>query len=128
MDGLSPLLFFSLGLLHRLFDMVAVEHQRVYFRLWHLRLLEYVITATFICPSIGFSGLTAEEVENEIQHHPKTSRAAGARYVVGLAGIVLSSAIIAVHHRSIAGMGQRTLYILVLSLPVLFCAYAVLGA
>lgn len=73
-DRLYPLLFFSLGLLHRLLDIVQKIHPSISLRLRHIRILEYLITAAFISASVGFSGLTIEEVENGIQHHLTTSR------------------------------------------------------
>ncbi|KAF2165904.1 hypothetical protein M409DRAFT_23636 [Zasmidium cellare ATCC 36951] len=117
-DGLSALLFCALGLLHRLLNTFHEQRCSVWLTIKHLRFLELAVTAAFICASVGFSGLHAKDLETTI-HHPPTSKAAAALYIVGVAGIFYSVGILLLHARTAEKQDRDILWTLAITQPLL---------
>lgn len=118
-DGLAGLYFCSLGLLKGVLERLEKLELQTRVRPFHLRLCEALVTAAFICASIGYSGLSDEDVMFGMRGHPATSQAAAVMYIVALAiGIACTGAML-VHYRQLCRLDQRILLILVASLPLL---------
>lgn len=118
-DGLAGLYFCSIGLLKGILERVAKLELQASVRRFHLRVCELLVTAAFICASIGYSGLSDEDVIYGMREHPVTSQAAAAMYIVALAMAVACTAAMLVHHRQICRKDQRTLLVLVATQPLL---------
>jgi hypothetical protein len=118
-DGLSPLFYSTLGLLHRLLDRLD-KRAKCRLHLRHLRVIEIIVTAAFICASVGFSGISDEEVLSGDITHPPSARAAAILYMVGYAGILLAAIAMAEVRGRIEREEWRTLIVVVASQPLLF--------
>lgn len=120
-DGLSPLLFACLGLIHRLLDIVWKRRVVTDVRLtkWHLRILEIIITAAFICGSVGYRQITIEEVKNGVNHHSAVLQSAAVMYVVAFAGLIEATRIMWKFREDIEVGERRVLAVLIISLPIL---------
>ncbi|EKG10582.1 hypothetical protein MPH_12440 [Macrophomina phaseolina MS6] len=84
-DGLSPLLLMSLGLVHRLRDFIRHSHPGAFalsgtslLRRDCLRLVELLLAAAFICASVGYRGLSRDEILHGVARHSDTLKAAAA--------------------------------------------------
>lgn len=118
-DGLSPLFYSTLGLLHRSLDRFD-NRAKCRLHLRHLRIIEIVVTAAFICASVGFSGISDEDVLRGNITYPPSATAAAILYIVGYAGILLAAAAMAKVRENIEREEWKTLIVVVVSQPLLF--------
>ncbi|GME25820.1 uncharacterized protein LTHEOB_4791 [Neofusicoccum parvum] len=126
-DALSPLLFCALGLVARLRGVLArvvgvpVDDVKPPPRL--LGLLDLVVTAAFICASVGYRGLSSEDVREGMRESPEVIQAAAYLYIVALAGIVGGAGVVGVmgvlYRREMPEGEGRALWVLLGSLPLL---------
>ncbi|GME60374.1 hypothetical protein GTA08_BOTSDO06401 [Neofusicoccum parvum] len=123
-DGVSPLLFMSLGLVHRLRAIIwrirPDVSRSTLLGTSFLRLLELLVTAAFICASVGYRGISRDEVEHGIAKHSSVLKAAAAMYLTTCAAIVLATADLSMHYRASIPRGEgKVLMVLVAGLPLL---------
>ncbi|KAF4305078.1 hypothetical protein GTA08_BOTSDO06401 [Botryosphaeria dothidea] len=123
-DGLSPLLFMSIGLVYRLRGFLlqaqpslqlstALSHR-------HLTTLDALITAAFICASVGYRGMSRAEVDHGIATHSDTLKAAAIMYVIACAGVAAAAAALCAQYSRLVPHGERrVLLVLVAGLPLL---------
>ena len=132
-DGVSALMFCSLGLLHRLVDNCSARRVAIHVSLHHLRICEVMITAASICASIGLSELTAEDVANGIEEHPSTARAAVILDIIVLAAIIIGTIDIGRSFRRMGPVEKRVVGVLATSQPflairIVYLALDILGS
>lgn len=85
-----------------------------------LRLLEALVTAAFVCASVGYRGISRDEVERGIVRHSAVLKAAAAMYLITCAGVVLAAASLSTRYRTSIPSGERKVWVvLVAGLPLL---------
>ncbi|KAF2189858.1 hypothetical protein K469DRAFT_625884 [Zopfia rhizophila CBS 207.26] len=119
-DGLSPLLFVALGIVGRLQDIVnKTEKTRFTFR--DYRLLYLLLTVAMILISVGYAGVTKDEIRNGIRDHSSVSVAAAIMYIISYAGILYGTVSMVLYHLPEVEQGERRLLLmLAISQPLLF--------
>ncbi|OMP84285.1 hypothetical protein BK809_0000090 [Diplodia seriata] len=101
-DGLSPLLFAALGLVRRLRSLVAAKRIRegrveeargMAVTARRLNVVDLALTAAFVCASVAYRGLSADEVVEGPQRHSGVARAAAGLFVGAFAAIAAAAGV-----------------------------------
>lgn len=116
-DGLSPLLFSALAIIHRIRTFNKAPEVFNIGRL--LRLIELALTAAFILISIGYARLSAADVRYGIDSHDPTAIAAAFLFSISFAGIVLATLLVIFPMSRFASSERQILFVLVISIPFL---------
>ena len=117
-DGLSPLLIAAAGLLVCLQGSMN-RTGRTYLKAWHLRLVNILTLVAFILITIGYSNLSAHDVETGIDRQASVSIAATIFFLISYAGIILATLLVGLSASHASPDETRLLIAVALSEPFL---------